>query len=36
MGGDGKLAGQLVVFTSLLSVFTIFFIIFLLRTFAFI
>lgn len=36
MGGDGKLAGQLVVFTSLISVFTIFLAIFLLRTFAFI
>lgn len=36
MGGDGKLAGQLVVFTSLISVFSIFLIIFLLRTYAFI
>lgn len=33
-GGDGELAGQIVVFTSLLSMFTLFGIIFLLRTFA--
>lgn len=35
MGGDDKLAGQLVVFSSILSIFTIFVFIFLLKEFAF-
>jgi predicted permease len=34
-GGDGELAGQIVVFSSLLSMFTLFGIIFLLKTLAF-
>lgn len=36
MGGDGKLAGLLVIFTSLFSILTIFLCIFALRSFAFI
>lgn len=35
MGGDDKLAGQLVVFSSILSIFTLFCIIFVLKEFAF-
>ncbi len=35
MGGDDRLAGQLVIFSSLLSVFTMFLFIFLLKQFAF-
>lgn len=35
MGGDDKLAGQLVIFSSILSVFTMFLFIFLLKQFAF-
>ena len=31
MGGDGPLAGQLVVFTTTLSIFTLFLFIFILR-----